>query len=108
MDVNSPIFFQMCCSGTPFKQVDLALRKASGSTASSSDAQDYLVFTFKLVAVHTISWAAGNEGPAEVLTFEYGALDVSYYKQNADGTSHHSDLRGLESGKECRGYGGSR
>jgi type VI secretion system Hcp family effector len=86
MDVNSPILLQMCCSGTAFKQVDLAFRKASGGANSAANGQDYLVFTFKLVAVRTMSWTEGDAGPSEVVTFEYGALDMSYRKQNADGT----------------------
>ena len=59
VDTNSPILYQMCCSGTPFKSVDLALHKAA-STSQRSAPQDYLVFTFKLVAVRTISWARGR------------------------------------------------
>ena len=80
VDINSPILYQMCCSGTPFQSVELALRRATGAP------QDYLVFTFKLVAVRTISWAEAYEGPVEVVTFEYGGLDISYNKQNPDGT----------------------
>ncbi len=86
VDVNSPIFFHMCCSGTPFKSVDLALRKASGASSLTSAGQDYLIFTFKLVAVRTISWTQSDEGPGEVITFEYGGLDITYSKQNADGS----------------------
>ncbi len=86
VDINSPILFEMCCSGTPFKSVDLALRRATGASGTPSATQDYLVFSFKLVAVRTISWAQGDEGPGEVITFEYGGLDISYYKQNADGS----------------------
>jgi type VI secretion system secreted protein Hcp len=86
VDVNSPIFYQMCCSGTPFKSVDLALHKAGTPAGPSGAPQDYLTFTFKLVAVRTISWTQGAEGPGELITFEYGGLDITYYKQNANGS----------------------
>ena len=58
--------------------------------------------------MRTISWTQGDEGPGEVVTFEYGGLDISYRKQNADGTlRRHAGFRGLEQGEECCGHGDS-
>jgi type VI protein secretion system component Hcp len=82
-DIASPILFQNSCTGTPFKNVGLGLRKSSGGNSAGVF---FLVFTFKLVAVKTISWAHDDESPKETVTFEYGGLVIQYAQQKADGT----------------------
>jgi type VI secretion system secreted protein Hcp len=82
IDKASPVLFEMACSGTPFKQVALGLRKGSGGGMSG---QMYLVFFFKLVAVKTISWSYDDESPKETTTFEYGGLQIHYTPQKPDG-----------------------
>jgi type VI secretion system Hcp family effector len=76
IDVSSPQLFQSACSGTPLKEVGLSLRPHAGDAVSG----DSYFFTFKLVAVKTISWsgAPGAGQPKETITFEYGAVKVSY------------------------------
>ncbi len=83
IDCASPTFFQMACSGKAFKTVGLGMRKSAGNTASGVM---YLVFTFKLVAVKTVSWAHDDEAPKETVTFEYGGLVIQYAQQKPDGT----------------------
>jgi len=83
IDRASPTLFERACSGTPYKQVALALRKSSGGTVSG---QVFCVFLFKLVAVKTISWSYDDESPKETTTFEYGGLQVHYSPQKADGS----------------------
>jgi type VI protein secretion system component Hcp len=83
IDRQSPLFFQMACSGTAFKFVSLGLRKSSGGLVAG---QIFLRFDFKLVAVKTVSWAHDDESPKETITFEYGALWVSYNQQASDGS----------------------
>ena len=82
IDKASPILFERACSGTPYQQVALGARKASGGDMSG---QIYLVFLFKLVAVKTISWSYDDESPKETTTFEYGGLQVWYLPQKPDG-----------------------
>ena len=82
-DKASPVFFRMACSGTAFKTVALVLRKSAGA---SSTGQAFLKFTFKLVAVKTISYAHSDESPKEDVTFEYGGLVIEYWQQKADGS----------------------
>lgn len=82
IDCASSIFFQQACSGTPFAQVGLGLRKAAGGAQSGVM---YLAFTFKLVAVKTLSWSHDDEAPKETVTFEYGAMNIQYCQQKADG-----------------------
>ncbi len=81
-DQASPVLFQMACSGTAFQTVALVLLKS----ASASGGEAFLKFTFKLVAVKTISWANDTDYPKETVTFEYGGLVVEYWPQKADGS----------------------
>ena len=83
IDRASPDFFSRACSGTPFQQVALGARKASGGANTGSI---YLVFMFKLVAVKTIAWSYDDESPKETVTFEYGGFILRYALQKPDGT----------------------
>jgi type VI protein secretion system component Hcp len=83
VDKTSTTFFRMSCSGTPFKNVALAMRRPSGGDSSGLF---FVRFDFKLAAVKTISWSHDDAGPKEELTFEYGGLLVRYCQQNADGS----------------------
>lgn len=88
IDLASPTFFQMACSGTAFQSVTLALRKSSGAGAAGAPDVSgviFLRFDFKLVAVKTISWAHDDERPKETVTFEYGGLQVRYAQQEGSG-----------------------
>jgi type VI secretion system secreted protein Hcp len=82
IDRASPIFFKMACSGKSFRTVGLGLRKQAGNETSGVM---YLSFTFKLVAVKTVSWAHDDEAPKETVTFEYGGVIVQYAPQKSDG-----------------------
>lgn len=83
IDNASTFFYQASCSGKPYKQVGLGMRKSSGTGASG---MFFLAFTFKLVAVKTMSWAHDDESPKETVTFEYGGLAIQYAVQKPDGS----------------------
>ena len=83
IDKSSPILFEAACSGTPFQQVALALRKSAGAGVSGTV---FLRFDFKLVAVKTISWSHDDESPKETTTFEYGGMLIRYCQQKPDGS----------------------
>jgi type VI protein secretion system component Hcp len=92
-DRASPKLFTMCCTGEHFQMVSLYLRRAGGmkglgGIATATSGFTFLRYDFALVAVKTISWsgADGDEAMKEEVTFEYGALQVQYVQQNADGT----------------------
>ena len=89
IDKSSPIFFGKACSGTAFKNVVLGARKAAGGTLAGSV---YLVFSFKLVAVKTVSWSYDDEAPKETITFEYGGLFVTYNQQDQSGDMNKNPL----------------
>jgi type VI secretion system secreted protein Hcp len=82
IDRSSPKLLEMACSGTPFQEVGLALRKGGGGSLSG---KIYLVFLFKLVAVKTINWSYDDESPKEAVEFDYGGLQVHYSPQKPDG-----------------------
>jgi type VI protein secretion system component Hcp len=82
IDKSSPVFFSMACSGTPFKEVCLGLRKAAGGNVSGVF---FLMFRFMLVAVKTVSWESDDESPKETVAFEYGGLQVFYGQQDQSG-----------------------
>ena len=83
-DRASPLFFTMCCAGTHFAQISLAMRKATGADGSG---KCYLRFDFALAAVKTVSWSGsdGDESTKEEVTFEYGALQIRYKPQDETG-----------------------
>ncbi len=83
IDKSSPKFFQSACSGTPFKEVCLGLRKSAGGDVSGIF---FVLFRFMLAAVKTVNWAHGDESPTETVTFEYGGLQVYYGQQKPNGT----------------------
>lgn len=82
IDILSATLYEQACSGTPFKRVGLALRKSAGGETSGVT---YLIFLFKLVAVKTMSYSYDDESPKETVTFEYGALQMYYGKQDPNG-----------------------
>jgi type VI secretion system secreted protein Hcp len=81
-DRNSPRMFEMACSGTPFQEVGILLRKGGGGPMSGAV---FLMFRFKLAAVKNIDWSNQDESPQETIQFEYGALQIHYSPQNPDG-----------------------
>jgi type VI protein secretion system component Hcp len=95
IDCSSPMFFSMACSGTPFAQVGLGLRKSAGASSSGgTSGLMYLAFTFALVAVKTLAWAHDDEAPKETVTFEYGGLNIDYWQQAPDGSLVHAPQKG--------------
>ncbi|MDX6228894.1 MAG: type secretion system secreted protein Hcp [Frankiales bacterium] len=83
IDKLSPVLFQRCCAGQAFAKVDLLQVKPSATVGA---AVLFLQYTFKLVAVATITTAHGDEDPTEHVTFQYGDLQIRYAQQKADGS----------------------
>jgi type VI secretion system secreted protein Hcp len=91
-DRISPTLFNMCCAGMHFQTVSLYLRRAGGQAvpgAAQASGTTFLRFDFALVLVATVSWSGsdGDEACKEEVTFQYGALQVRYQQQKADGTA---------------------
>lgn len=84
IDKASPLFFHTLCTGGHYKDAVLMIRKAGAKAGASGDI--YLRFSFKLVFVANVSWSHNDPSPTEDITFDYGALQVEYFKQMPDGT----------------------
>ena len=85
-DRVSPLLFQMACTGAAFETVVLLLRRSAGAPAAgAASGLVFLRFDFKLVAVKSIAYAYDSEAPKELVTFEYGGLQIRYAQQTANG-----------------------
>jgi type VI secretion system secreted protein Hcp len=84
VDSASPLFFQNCVAGAHYKTVTLACRKAGVGPAVSGG--PYLVYQFATVFTTKVEWKHSDEGPTEEITFVYGAFNINYKAQKADGT----------------------
>lgn len=81
IDVNSSTLFSMCCSGTPFKYLDIVLVESDKKPAPIAG------YGLGLVAVKTISRAddSGEQTSMETVTFEFGQLSIGYARQLSTG-----------------------
>jgi type VI secretion system secreted protein Hcp len=84
VDKSSPSFLAALCTGSHFETVTLMMRKAGAAKGASGAI--FLKFDFKMVFCTGVDWAHDEEAPTETLTFQYGALQVTYKKQNKDGS----------------------
>lgn len=88
VDKASPSLFTACASGAHFPQVDLYIRKAGAtSPTGGGTGHSYLLYTFRMVFITTVSWSGGTgqDAPTETVDFVYGALGISYYSQDTTG-----------------------
>lgn len=91
-DSASPKMFQMCCEGKHFPKASLVLNKAGGDKSIS-----YLKYDFTEVFVESIQWSGasgGDDTPAESVSLAYGAVNVTYTPQKADGTPGSAVIAG--------------
>jgi tripartite-type tricarboxylate transporter receptor subunit TctC len=81
IDKTTPVLFQCCCSGKPFKDVILTLTEPLGK-----DAQTTTSFTLnmKLVAVKSITYGDAVN-PTETIEFELGGAIVTVVPHWSDG-----------------------
>jgi len=77
-DKASPALMLAAAQGTNLGSVTLHVAKQGG---------EFLAFTFKVVAIKTVSWAHDDESPKETVTFEYGALAIQYQPPSTPGST---------------------
>lgn len=81
LDAMSPLLFQASATGTAYKTAEIIFVSAG---ADQSFILSKLVY--KMVAVKTVSWAAGEDDRVlETIAFDYGGLFVAVNKQSPDG-----------------------
>jgi type VI secretion system secreted protein Hcp len=96
IDRGSPVLFNACTAGKHFPAAVLVLRKAGGAT-SSQHQPCYLVFRFLFCYIDTISWSgsSGDDVPTEDVSFAYGAMQINYRKQDAEGKLWGQTMEGV-------------
>ena len=86
VDSVTPALFMALCSGAHFGDAYLYIRKA-GAAAGAAAAQAYITMRFKMVFVTDIEFtgSSGDDIPTEMVTFKYGAMEISYRPQDQTG-----------------------
>lgn len=90
-DTASCGMFLKLCEGKHFDDAHIVLRRSGG--ADNVSGATFLQFDFKLVMVQDISWSGsdGDDICEETIVFQYGAMKVTYSKQDKHGKmSEHS------------------
>jgi type VI secretion system secreted protein Hcp len=84
VDAASPLLFRLGTSGSQLKQVEFIVTRAAGSGG-----QPFLTFTFTLVFLQNISWAAtaGDDSVQETLTLEYGQIAMTVLNSRTNSPS---------------------
>ena len=91
VDRASPQLFEQAASGTPFQFLDLLQVERD-----DDGAKVVVAWRFSLVAIKTISWTAGDDGPKETVSFEYGSLSMGYQPSPPDGAALPMEFTGWD------------
>src|SRR5579859_738847 len=79
VDKSSPLFFATLCTGGHYKTVNLLLRK-SGAVKDKSGGI-YLEINFYMAFITKIDWSHDDNAHTQEITFDYGAMQISYKMQ---------------------------
>lgn len=84
-DTATTDLFKALVTGKHFQDLFVELRRSGDSDANSG--VTFLRFEFALVMVQDISWSGsdGDDICEETVIFQYGAMKVQYYAQEAKG-----------------------
>ncbi len=96
IDRGSPVLFNACTAGKHFPAAVLVLRKAGGATEAQNQ-PCYLVFRFLFCFIDSVSWSgsSGDDVPTEDVSFAYGAMQINYRKQDAEGKLWGQTMEGV-------------
>lgn len=86
VDTASTGFFQLLTTGQHLDEMVCYMRR-SGSLVGKST-PSFLKFTFRFVMIQDVSWSGsdGDDIVEEVVVLQFGAMEIEYTKQNADGS----------------------
>ncbi len=84
-DTASCAMFNKLCEGNHFDDMVIELRRAGGTPGVSG--KTFLKWEFKLVMIQDISWSGsdGDDICEETVVMQYGAMKVTYTKQDKQG-----------------------
>jgi type VI secretion system Hcp family effector len=83
VDKSSPFFFATLCTGGHYKSVNLLVRKSGVAQGKSGGI--YFEINFYMAFITKIDWSHDDAAPTEEITFDYGAMQLSYKKQMPTG-----------------------
>ena len=77
--------FNKLCEGNHFDDMVIELRRSGGTPGVSG--KTFLKWEFKLVMIQDISWSGsdGDDICEETVVMQYGAMKVTYTKQDKQG-----------------------
>lgn len=86
-DNSSTYLFHALCTGEHIDELVVELRRAAGSHAQNKSGITFMKFHMYLVMVQDVSWSGsdGDDVCEESIIFQFGAIQVQYYAQNAKG-----------------------
>jgi type VI secretion system secreted protein Hcp len=86
-DQASPALFQLSAAGSHLRQVEFIVSQTGAAPGAPS--KPFLVFTFTLVFVQTISWSYsdGDDNLTETINLEYGAVSMKYLNTSTNTVS---------------------
>lgn len=84
-DSASCAMFSKLCEGNHFDDLIIELRRSGGTPGVSG--KTFLKWEFKLVMIQDISWSGsdGDDICEETVVMQYGAMKVTYTKQDKQG-----------------------
>jgi type VI secretion system secreted protein Hcp len=86
LDKTSPLLFQHCVTGTPFKKATLFYDKPMGDKADSKP-EDYFKIEMTNVLISSIQLSGSNENPVESLSMAFETVKVGYNPEKPGGKS---------------------
>jgi type VI secretion system secreted protein Hcp len=86
-DTASTGLFTACCTGDHFDDVVVELRRAAGVSGGGKSGKTFMKFDMRLVMVQDISWSGsdGDDVCEETVIFQFGAIQIHYFKQDKTG-----------------------
>ncbi|WP_138464441.1 type VI secretion system tube protein Hcp [Poseidonocella sp. HB161398] len=90
IDSASSHLLEACGRVCHFNNVQLKLRKSTGS--SNGKLNNYLTWTFHMLAVEKVEWTYGDPAPEETITFKFGVCKIEYQKQDDYGNLTQAGL----------------
>jgi type VI secretion system secreted protein Hcp len=86
-DTASAGLFTALVTGAHFDDLFIELRRSGGAVAAGKSGTTFMKFEFRMVMVQDISWSGsdGDDVCEETVIFQFGAIEVSYFPQDAKG-----------------------
>ncbi len=87
-DLASIKLFESLVTGFHYKSVVVDLRRSGAAVKTQKSGGVFMKFDMRLTMLQDISWSGsdGDDVCEETCIFQYGAIEITYTQQKADGT----------------------